>query len=157
LTSQVKGKYVPLTERINECIESKASYIKELEEKKYSCPFAPATNERSKEILKRRDQRLEIEKYLEEDMRDKIRRNAMELSQPDFNNQPKEHIFFGDLNRSAREAWRQNRNKQMDHKYPDGVTEDEIIKNFTRGVARIASRSQSLRYIPINVDDWTHS
>lgn len=135
---------MPLTERINECLEAKATHIKEKEESKYQGAFVPATNERSKVILKQRDQRLEIERHLEEDMKDLIRRKTVQLSLPGYMNVPKEEIFLGDRNK-LKEDWRRHHKKPKDHKYPNGATEEIIKKNFMQDLSRIASRSRSLR------------
>lgn len=95
-------------------------------------------------ILKQRDQRLEIERHLEEDMKDQIRRKAVQMNLPEYMNVPKEEIFHGDRNKS-RENWRRHHTKPKDQKYPHGATEELIKKNFMKDVSRIASRSRSLR------------
>lgn len=132
-------------ERVNDCLESKAAAVRVLEDEKYNCSFVPATNERSKSILKLRDQRLEIEKTLEEDVKQRVQKKALEISLPGFTNRPEEQIYFGKDKSPQNEAWRKHHKKEDYKKYPHGVTEELIKKNFKRYVSKVGSRSQSMR------------
>lgn len=143
----IEGKYTPIQQRIDECIMLKNKSIQNMQmQDREKCTFQPTTNTRSREILKRKGEKDEIERHIKDDLKDLIRRKAQELSKERYADGRKSRSQIERDRIRARQsellAYQQELLKSREES-PDPMTEELIKRKFRESVDRIKHTSKS--------------